>query len=236
MQRCSSPFSPASSRRKPRKRRLLHRAVARGRRPLAVRVDQRAGDVRRRRPRTALRPARREDTIAGGLTITVRNQSIHPVTQPGTGLGRRTPGLIARRAGARRTRVVRAAGLREPRAGPVVGTRLELRKPSRLVIVGDIRVPRVAGRVEPQGALTRVTFDVAPPTRTPWRRTIAASASIRSRRARCDAAGQPPLPEFVQSIRPRGHQPSRSISVHALRRSRAPIFPATAAARASSST
>ena len=47
---------------------------------------------------------------------------------------------------------------------PVYGTRLELRKPSRLILLGDIRMPRVAARVEPIGSLTRVTFDVAPPT------------------------------------------------------------------------
>ena len=47
---------------------------------------------------------------------------------------------------------------------PVYGSRLELRKPSRLILLGDIRMPRVAARVEPIGSLTRVTFDVAPPT------------------------------------------------------------------------
>jgi N-acetylmuramoyl-L-alanine amidase len=46
----------------------------------------------------------------------------------------------------------------------VIGARLELRKPSRLILSGDIRVPRVAGRIEPQGSLVRLTFDVAPPT------------------------------------------------------------------------
>jgi N-acetylmuramoyl-L-alanine amidase len=43
-------------------------------------------------------------------------------------------------------------------------TRIELRKPSRLVLAGDIRMPRVAARVEPLGTLTRVTVDVAPAT------------------------------------------------------------------------
>jgi len=47
---------------------------------------------------------------------------------------------------------------------PIFGSRLELRKPSRLILAGDIRMPRIAGRVEPLGSLTRVTLDVAPAT------------------------------------------------------------------------
>ena len=47
---------------------------------------------------------------------------------------------------------------------PALGTRLELRKPSRLILLGDVRVPRVAGAVDPQGNLARLTLDVAPAT------------------------------------------------------------------------
>ena len=47
---------------------------------------------------------------------------------------------------------------------PSLGTRIELRKPSRLVVVGDVRVPRVAGTIEPQGTLARLTLDAAPAT------------------------------------------------------------------------
>jgi N-acetylmuramoyl-L-alanine amidase len=47
---------------------------------------------------------------------------------------------------------------------PIFGSRLELRKPSRLILVGDLRMPRIAGRVETLGSLTRVTLDVAPST------------------------------------------------------------------------
>src|SRR6185295_13801854 len=52
-----------------------------------------------------------------------------------------------------------------PRAlASATGGRLELRKPSRLILAGDIRAPRVVGRVEPLGTLVRLTFDVAPAT------------------------------------------------------------------------
>jgi N-acetylmuramoyl-L-alanine amidase len=47
---------------------------------------------------------------------------------------------------------------------PIFGSPLELRKPSRLILVGNVRMPRIAGRVETLGTITRVTLDVAPPT------------------------------------------------------------------------
>ena len=45
---------------------------------------------------------------------------------------------------------------------PIYDTRLELRKPSHLLIVGDLRVPRVTLRYEPLGAAARLTIDAAP--------------------------------------------------------------------------
>ena len=52
-----------------------------------------------------------------------------------------------------------------PRALALVADgRLELRKPSRLVIAGTVRVPRVLVRHEVPGAQARVTFEIGPPT------------------------------------------------------------------------
>ena len=45
---------------------------------------------------------------------------------------------------------------------PIYDARLELRKPSHLVIVGDLRVPRLALRYEPVGAGGRLTIDANP--------------------------------------------------------------------------
>ena len=47
---------------------------------------------------------------------------------------------------------------------PVAGTRIDVRRPSRLVVVGDIRVPRIGGRLDVQGGLARLTLDIAPTT------------------------------------------------------------------------
>jgi N-acetylmuramoyl-L-alanine amidase len=105
----------------------------------------------------------REDTLAGGLTVTARSQTI--VLTPGQNLASVGGRLIS----------LPAAPVRDgrswfvpvdfvPRAlAPSLGTRVELRKPSRLLLVGDIRVPRISGTVEPQGSMVRITFDVAPP-------------------------------------------------------------------------
>ncbi len=45
---------------------------------------------------------------------------------------------------------------------PIYDSRLELRRPSHLLIVGDLRVPRVVARHEALGTSARVTFDITP--------------------------------------------------------------------------
>jgi len=47
--------------------------------------------------------------------------------------------------------------------GPLTGQRIDLRKPSRLVIVGDLRVPRVTQRFDAQGGRARISLEVDPP-------------------------------------------------------------------------
>jgi N-acetylmuramoyl-L-alanine amidase len=46
---------------------------------------------------------------------------------------------------------------------PVYDQRIQLRRQSRLVVIGDLRVPRVAARVEVAGPPTRVTLEITPP-------------------------------------------------------------------------
>ena len=106
----------------------------------------------------------REDAAAGGLQITAGTQTILLSTQQ----------PLASVAG--RMTSLPAAPVRDGRAwyvpvdvvsrviAPVSPTKIDLRKPSRLIILGDVRMPRVAARVESLGAQSRVTLDVAPPT------------------------------------------------------------------------
>ena len=175
-----------------------------GRRPLPVRVvngqEMFAVDDLARLFGLALK----EDTIAGGLTITIRNQTI--ILSPGQELASVAGRLVS----------LPAPPVRDGRAwfvpvdfvsralAPVIGTRLELRRPSRLIVTGDIRAPRVAGRIEPQGSLVRLTFDVAPPTP----HTVAQEANRLLLRFEADAldASLPTTtaPDFVQAIRLEG--------------------------------
>lgn len=50
--------------------------------------------------------------------------------------------------------------------GPIYDSRLELRRPSRLLIVGDLRVPRVTVRHEAAGSSARITFELSPAATT----------------------------------------------------------------------
>jgi N-acetylmuramoyl-L-alanine amidase len=143
----------------------------------------------------------REDPIAGGLTISIRNQSI--VVSPGQDIVSVAGRLVS----------LPAAPARDGRAwfvpvdfvaralAPVAGTPIELRKPSRLILFGDIKLPRVAARIEPAGAVARVTIDVAPSTP----HTIVQDSSrllIRFEADALDASLPPtPVPELVAAVR-----------------------------------
>jgi N-acetylmuramoyl-L-alanine amidase len=106
----------------------------------------------------------KEDTLAGGLTVTAGTQTI--VLSPQQPLASVAGRMIS----------LPAAPVRDGRSwyvpvdfvsralAPVSPIKVDLRKPSRLLIVGDVRMPRVAARVESLGTVTRVTLDVAPPT------------------------------------------------------------------------
>jgi N-acetylmuramoyl-L-alanine amidase len=106
----------------------------------------------------------KEDTLAGGMTVTAGTQTI--VLTPQQPLASVSGRLIS----------LPAAPVRDGRVwyvpvdfvsralAPISPVKIDLRKPSRLVLVGDVRMPRVAARVDPLGSVTRVTLDVAPPT------------------------------------------------------------------------
>jgi N-acetylmuramoyl-L-alanine amidase len=106
----------------------------------------------------------REDAAAGGITITSGTQSVVlSQQQPLASVAGRMISLPAAAARDGRSWYVPVDFVSRALA-PIHSTKIELRKPSRLLLVGDIRMPRVAARVEPLGSLTRVTLEVAPPT------------------------------------------------------------------------
>jgi N-acetylmuramoyl-L-alanine amidase len=106
----------------------------------------------------------REDAAAGSLTITTGNQTILLSTQqPLASIGGRMTSLPAAPVRDGRTWYVPVDFVSRAIAA-VSPTKIDLRKPSRLLLVGDVRMPRIAARVEPLGTQTRVTLEVAPPT------------------------------------------------------------------------
>jgi N-acetylmuramoyl-L-alanine amidase len=149
----------------------------------------------------------REEAAAGGLTVSTRTQTI--ALTPGQGLASVAGRLIS----------LPAPPVRDGRAwfvpvdfvsralAPALDVRVELRKPSRLILVGDVRLPRVAGRVEPLGALARLTLDVAPATA----HSVAQEGSRLLVRFEADGldATLPAsaAPDLIQGVRP-GPSPS----------------------------
>ena len=106
----------------------------------------------------------REDAAAGGLVIGAGAQTILLSTQqPLASIAGRMTSLPTAPVRDGRTWYVPIDFVSRVLA-PVSPTKIDLRKPSRLLLVGDVRMPRVAARVESLGAQSRVTVDVAPPT------------------------------------------------------------------------
>ena len=88
--------------------------------------------------------------------------------------------------------------------GPALKTRIEVRRSSRLIIVGDLRVPQITMRVEKAGDSGRLTFDIQPPT--PHRVTREGNRlEIRFDAYALDlGALSGTVPEFVTAVRGQG--------------------------------
>ena len=106
----------------------------------------------------------REDALAGGVTVTYKGRTIvASADQPMASVNGRVVTLPAPLARAGRRLLVPLDFI--PRAVvPIYDSPIELRRASRLLIVGNVRVPRVTIRLEAAGPPTRVTLDVVPPT------------------------------------------------------------------------
>ena len=108
----------------------------------------------------------REDRLAGGLVITARGRSIvltenqnvvsvagRLVTLPAPPLRRDARWLVP-------------ADFLSRALSPALDVRLDLRRAARLLIVGELRVPRVVARVDAGATNVSVTFDITPNTET----------------------------------------------------------------------
>lgn len=106
----------------------------------------------------------REDALAGGMTLTYAGQTIVlTADQPVVSVAGRLVSLPAPpvRQGARWLVPVeflpQALGLLHPQ-------RLDLRRASRLLVVGDLRVPRIVTQIQAGSTGAQVTFEVSPST------------------------------------------------------------------------
>ena len=108
----------------------------------------------------------REDRLAGGVTATAGAQSIIiTADQPVASVSGRLVSLSTApvRQG---NRWLVPLDFLQRALGPALETRIELRRASRVLVVGEVRIPRVTTRVEqaPMGAT--IVFDITPATPT----------------------------------------------------------------------
>jgi N-acetylmuramoyl-L-alanine amidase len=104
----------------------------------------------------------REDALAGGFTVSYRGKTIvASADQPMASVDGRIVTLPSPVVRAGRRWLVPVEFL--PRAlAPIYDQRIDLRRPARLLLVGDVRVPRVAARIESAGPPTRATIVISP--------------------------------------------------------------------------
>jgi len=147
----------------------------------------------------------REDAL-GALTVSYKDKTI--VLMPDQPLASVAGRLVSLPAAVRRgpapgRRWLVPVEFISRAVAPIYDTRLELRKPSRLLIVGDLRVPRVTARYETVGANGRLTIDATPRANS----TVAQENDRLLIKFDADALDvtnpllQPPPQALVQSVR-----------------------------------
>ena len=106
--------------------------------------------------------ALRDDPQAGGVTLTYRGRTVvASADQPLASVNGRVVTLPSPIVRSGQRWLVPVEFL--PRAlGPIYDQRIELRRPQRLLLVGDVRVPRVTARVDSPGPPTRLIVDIVP--------------------------------------------------------------------------
>jgi N-acetylmuramoyl-L-alanine amidase len=114
-----------------------------------------------------------DDPLAGGVTVTYRGRTIvASLDQPMASVSGSVVPLespVVRSGG----RGFVPLGFLTQALAKIYDQRIELRRPSRLLIVGDVRVPRVTARIDSIGPPTTVTLEISPGA--PVQRTVDAT-------------------------------------------------------------
>lgn len=138
--------------------------TAQGRRSLPFHVSGQTDDVSLDQISSLFNLTVTEDAVVGGLTVTARGQRITLIA--GQAFASVSGRVISLGGPVQRDRT----GYQVPidmlsrAVGPALGTRIEVRRASHLVIVGDLRVPQISGHVERDGANAKVTIEMQPAT------------------------------------------------------------------------
>ena len=105
-----------------------------------------------------------EDAPTGGVTVTYRGRTIVLSAQQSiASVNGRVVTLPAPVTRSGRRLLVPVEFLSRALA-PIYDRRIDLRRPSRLLIVGDVTVPRVVARIDAAGPPSRATIEVTPAT------------------------------------------------------------------------
>jgi N-acetylmuramoyl-L-alanine amidase len=146
-----------------------------------------------------------EDSLVGGLTLRGPGQTILLI--PGQSFASIGPGrIVSLPAPIQRDRggwEVPLDFIRQA-LGPALGLPVEVRRERRVILVGDVRLPRITARIETAGSNRRVLLDVQPPA--PHTVTRAGNRLIvRFDAVALDFTPATGLPQdFVSAIRPEG--------------------------------
>jgi N-acetylmuramoyl-L-alanine amidase len=108
------------------------------------------------------RATMREDALTGGVTLTYNGRTIiASADQAMASVSGRVVTLPSAVVRSGRRWLVPVEFLSRALA-PIYDQRIDLRRASRLLLVGDVRVPRVTARVDQPGPPTHATIDIAP--------------------------------------------------------------------------
>ena len=103
-----------------------------------------------------------EDALAGGITVSYRGRTVvASLDQPMASVNGRIIALPSPVVRSGRRAFVSIEFLSRALA-PIYDQPVELRRASRLLIVGELRVPRVTARIDTPGPPTRATVDITP--------------------------------------------------------------------------
>lgn len=178
--------------------------TADGRRTLPVRTTRSSEMVSLDQLGTIFGFRSSEDAQVGGLTLEVRGRRILLIAdQSFAQVDGQVRTLSAAVTNERGVWLVPIDFLSEA-LGPVLGSRIEIRRVSRLIVVGDLRIPRVTVRVERVDAAARVVVDLVPSAPA----TVTQDGSVLSIAIDAHSLDMGPMtgsaPGFVTSTRVRG--------------------------------